>query len=273
MVDMLVMDAIHYVVRVYTWMGYKHLIRTCGYLSTGAMFEKSSRDDDDDDDDDDVARRRDVSVRRVRAYDGRAAVGNYRGCDSCGRGFMSSDAAYTISARAIGRGVGISGDLTLGRAIGLRFVSSSSGSKREVAAGKVSAVYWSSAPTGGVLRVRSSDGETHVFGGLSVEEARSACEYARGALGCHGGERALNVNGRNWGELAIESKACVFEVDGKMQFELDGKYISEATVVGKMISLRNVCSKRSCRSPMQILILVKPWLSLTACQWWCREAR
>lgn len=141
-------------------------------------------------------------------------------------------APYTLNVRAIGRGRGIEGELTLSANAGVRF-QSSAGAKREVSADKVSAVHWSATPTGGVLRVRSSDGDVHAFGGLGVEEAKSAAEFAEKEFGCSIGEKRMNVNGRNWGDIAIEGNSAVFEVDGKTQFELDGKYIAEATVVGK----------------------------------------
>ena len=41
------------------------------------------------------------------------------------------------------------------------------------------------------------------------------------------------MNGRNWGDVAIEGRGAVFEVGGKTQFEIEGKYIAETTVVGK----------------------------------------
>ena len=126
----------------------------------------------------------------------------------------------------------------MGREIGARFrgANASAGAETrslDIAADKVSAVHWSEAPTGGMLRVRSSDGQSLVLGGMRAEEARSAAEFAGKTFGCSTAEKKINVNGRNWGDVAIEGRGAVFEVGGKTQFEIEGKYIAETTVVGK----------------------------------------
>ena len=147
------------------------------------------------------------------------------------------DAPFVVTARAIGRGGGSSGALTLSKRDGARFASASSATgeriETEFGPDDVSAVHWSETPVGGVLRIRSTSGETLVLGGLGVDEAKNAAAYCAREVGCASGEKAVNVNGRNWGDIAIEGSGAVFEVDGKTSFELDGKYISEATVVGK----------------------------------------
>ena len=146
--------------------------------------------------------------------------------------------AFAVTARAVGRGAGEPGELTMGREIGARFrgANASAGAETrslDIAADKVSAVHWSEAPTGGMLRVRSSDGQSLVLGGMRAEEARSAAEFAGKTFGCSTAEKKINVNGRNWGDVAIEGRGAVFEVGGKTQFEIEGKYIAETTVVGK----------------------------------------
>ena len=149
-------------------------------------------------------------------------------------GEMSAE--FTVAARALGRGSGTQGELTLSKAIGARFRAATGAGeqkKTEIEAGKVREVRWSDAPTGGVLRVRSTDGRTLVLGGMGTEDAKNAAEYAARELGCASGETKMNVNGRNWGDVAIEGSGTVFEVGGKTAFEIDGQYISEATVVGK----------------------------------------
>lgn len=150
---------------------------------------------------------------------------------------MTDAGAYTLSARALGRGGGQSGELSLSQARGARFIASGGTSggkaKTEFAPSAVSSARWSETPTGGVLRIRSTTGETLTLGGIGVDEARRAAAFCAETFGCSTGEREVNVNGRNWGDVAIEGASTVFEVDGKTQFELEGKYISEATVVGK----------------------------------------
>ena len=60
-----------------------------------------------------------------------------------------------------------------------------------------------------------------------------AAVFAEKTFGCSMAEKKINVNGRNWGDVAIEGRGAVFEVGGKTQFEIEGKYIAETTVVGK----------------------------------------
>ena len=96
--------------------------------------------------------------------------------------------AFAVTARAVGRGAGEPGELTMGREIGARFrgANASAGAETrslDIAADKVSAVHWSEAPTGGMLRVRSSDGQSLVLGGMRAEEARLAAEFAEKRLG------------------------------------------------------------------------------------------
>ena len=90
-------------------------------------------------------------------------------------------AEFTVAARALGRGSGTQGELTLSKAIGARFRAATGAGeqkKTEIEAGKVREVRWSDAPTGGVLRVRSTDGRTLVLGGMGTEDAKNAAEYA-----------------------------------------------------------------------------------------------
>ena len=143
-----------------------------------------------------------------------------------------SDAEYTIECRVLARGAGVSGTVTLSKDRGVRF-KSHTGATRAISSSDVSAMHWSSTPTGGVIRIRSRDGETLVLGGVDAGGAQAACEYGAKAFGCSSGENATNVNGRNWGEIAVVGNSAVFEVDGKTQFELDGAQIAECKMAGK----------------------------------------
>lgn len=66
------------------------------------------------------------------------------------------------------------------------------------------------------------DGWMFVLGGMGMEDVKNVVEYAARELGCASGETKMNVNGWNWGDVVIEGSGMVFEVGGKMVFEIDG---------------------------------------------------
>lgn len=59
-----------------------------------------------------------------------------------------SDAEYTIECRVLARGAGVSGTVTLSKDRGVRF-KSHTGATRAISSSDVSAMHWSSTPTGG----------------------------------------------------------------------------------------------------------------------------
>ena len=67
---------------------------------------------------------------------------------------------------------------------------------------------------------------------MRAEEARSAAEFAEKRWVLDGGEEDQRER-TELGRRRDRGRGAVFEVGGKTQFEIEGKYIAETTVVGK----------------------------------------
>lgn len=145
---------------------------------------------------------------------------------------MSSDDQFG-SISLIGRGAPAPGAVKLGPS-GINWKKTGGGRSVDVPVGDIEAMSFSQVPGGVVLTVRRTGDKEAIrlkgFKGADLANLKELCQSRYGKVL---EKRDAQINGRNWGEVAVTKSAVSFTVDGKDAFEVCTKDIAAVSLATK----------------------------------------
>jgi len=136
------------------------------------------------------------------------------------------------SVSLIGRGVPIQGAVKIS-ASGISWKKSGGGRSVDVPAKDIESMSYTRTPSGIVVAVRRKGADALRFKGLSGTDIATVKELCASHFDVELTRREMQLNGRNWGEVALDGGALSFSVDGKDAFEVATKDIAAVSLATK----------------------------------------
>ena len=170
------------------------------------------------------------------------------------------------SVSLIGRGVPIQGAVKIS-ASGISWKKSGGGRSVDVPAKDIEAMSYTRTPSGIVVAVRRKGADALRFKGLSGTDIATVKELCASHFDVELTRREMQLNGRNWGEVALDGGALSFSVDGKDAFEVATKDIHLSLATKHEVVMEFHMDDTAAQASKDTLVEMSFYVPPTSAEW------